>query len=276
MENSVKDALKDHLFHNKVIIAGPCALENRQSLKAAVQILHSLGIRLIRASLWKPRTSPGWDGMGLCGLYTLLEETLPLGMIPATEILSASQVQSIIEIMKNFGEHGKIILWLGARNQNHFELRIIAKMLADAGPQFILIYKNQMWEDQKHWQGIGEHILKSGFPKDRLIACHRGFAPGRAENNEGYRNLPNFDMAMDVKQKMQIPMLLDPSHIGGSQEKCLEILKRSQEYDFDGLLMEVHENPNNALTDAPQQLDQEKLRVALEMIKNLDLERKAA
>lgn len=274
--NSALEVLKDHLFHNKMIIAGPCALENRQSLKTIVHLLHSEGIRIVRASLWKPRTSPGWDGIGLWGLYTLLEETLPLGIIPATEIVSSTHVHALVEVMKNFGEHGRIIVWLGARNQNHFEIRTIAKILADAGPQFILIYKNQMWEDEKHWQGIGDHILKSGFPRERLIACHRGFAPGRAPNQEGYRNLPNFEMAMQIKQKMQIPMLLDPSHIGGSQEKCLEILRQSQNYEFDGILVEVHENPLKALTDSQQQLDHGKLKEALEIIRNLDLERKAA
>lgn len=268
MENSAKDILKDHLYHNKVIIAGPCALENRQSLKAVVRVMHSLGIRMVRASLWKPRTAPGWDGAGLAGLYTLLDETLPLGIIPATEILSATQVLAIVEIMKNFGEHGKIILWVGSRNQNHFELRAIAKILADAGPQFILIYKNQMWEDEKHWQGIGDHILKAGFPKDRLLACHRGFAPGRATNQEGYRNLPNFEMAMEIKQKMDVPMLIDPSHIGGSQNKCLDIFKQSKAYDFDGALVEVHESPTRALTDSQQQLDFEKLQEFLELVKN--------
>lgn len=276
MKSSAINILKDHLYHKKMIIAGPCALENRQSLKAVVQVLHSLGIRMVRASLWKPRTAPGWDGMGLWGLYTLLEETLPLGIIPATEILSAAQVQAIVDVMKNFGEHGKIILWLGSRNQNHFELRAIAKILADAGPQFFLIYKNQMWEDQKHWQGIGDHILKAGFPKDRLLSCHRGFAPGRADNQEGYRNLPNFDMAMEIKVKMEIPMLIDPSHIGGSQEKCIDIIKQSNAFDFDGALVEVHESPGRALTDSQQQLDFEKLHEFLEIVKNCEYQKKAA
>lgn len=269
MDSAAFEFLKNHLWNdNKIVIAGPCALENRHLLNNVVKIIHPLGVRMVRASLWKPRTNPSWDGLGLWGLYTLLEETLPLGIIPATEILSAQQVVTIVEVMKNFGEHAKIILWVGSRNQNHFELREIARILANAGPQFILIYKNQMWEDYKHWLGIGEHIIKAGFPAERLIACHRGFAPGRSENQEGYRNLPNFEMAMEVKEKMNIPMILDPSHIGGSQQKCLDILRLSQNFDFDGILVEVHEAPNKALTDATQQLDQAKFKEALEIIKD--------
>lgn len=280
MKQNIHEALKNHLYHDRMIIAGPCALENRQSLRVVVNDLHSLGVKMIRASLWKPRTTPSWDGIGLWGLYTLLEETLPLGLIPATEVFSAHQAQTIVEIMKNFGENARIILWIGARNQNHFELREIAKILSDAGPQFYLIYKNQMWEDLQHWQGIGDHIIKAGFPKERLMTCHRGFAPGRAQNEEGLRNLPNFDMAMEIRVKMEIPMLIDPSHIGGSVEKCMKVLKEALEYPFDGILIEVHENPSKAVTDSKQQLDASMFKELLDHIEKIDhersLQRKAA
>lgn len=276
MELIIPEALKSYLYHHRMIIAGPCAMENRQTLKHVVPHLHNMGIRMVRASLWKPRTQPGWDGVGLWGLYALLEETLPLGIIPATEVFTGAQAQTIVDIMRNFGENAPIILWIGARNQNHFELRSIAKILGDAGPQFYLLYKNQMWEDIKHWQGIGDHILKAGFPKARLIACHRGFAPGRTENHEGLRNLPNYEMAMEIKEKMRIPMLLDPSHIGGSVEKCMSIFKRALDYPFDGFLVEVRENPEKALTDAQQQLDVEHFAELLALIKKMDSEKSLA
>jgi chorismate mutase len=230
-------------------------------------MLQPLGISAIRASLWKPRTQPGWEGLGADSLDLLLEETLPHGIVPATEILSADQARLVVEGLMRFGGKGKILVWIGARNQNHIEQRNIAKVLAEGPPSITFMFKNQMWVDERHWVGIYEHIVGAGFPKERLLACHRGFAPGATLNPDGLRNLPDFEMAMRLKEKMGIPMLLDPSHIGGSRQNVMRIIQQAQTFDFDGYLVEVHHQPENAKTDIHQQLSEVEFQQVLRIIK---------
>ncbi len=247
----------------KWVIAGPCALESRHQLRECARILKQLGVTMIRASLWKPRTQPGWEGLGWMSLPLLLEETLAHGMTPATEIISVEHAHMIVQALEHYGRDARMLVWLGSRNQNHIEQRRIAQILA-AGPKGItLMFKNQMWDDERHWLGIYEHLLAAGFPQERLMTCHRGFCPGKQPNPKGFRNLPDFDMAMRVKQQTGIPMLLDPSHIGGSPENVLDVMAASAAYDFDGCLVEMHSEPQKAKTDAKQQLSPEQFKELL-------------
>ena len=246
--------MKEHIDTKNMIIAGPCALESKEQLQESVQALKKLNISIIRASLWKPRTQPGWEGLGWMSLPLLLEETVPHGMTPATEIISAEHAEMIVHALTQYGSNAKMLVWLGSRNQNHIEQTRIAKILSQGSNQITLMFKNQMWDDERHWMGIYEHLLGAGFPKNRLISCHRGFSPGKLPNPKGYRNLPDYEMAMRLKEKMDIPMLLDPSHIGGSQQNVLHVAEQALLYDFDGMMVEVHTNPTAAKTDAKQQL----------------------
>jgi 3-deoxy-D-arabino-heptulosonate 7-phosphate (DAHP) synthase len=250
----------------KLIIAGPCALESRQQLRSCCSQLQPLGIQAIRASLWKPRTQPGWEGLGADSLDLLLEETLPLGLVPATEILNAEHAKQVVDALRRFDSNSKMLVWLGARNQNHIEQRAIAQILALGPKNLNLMFKNQMWTDERHWIGIYEHLIDAKFPKERLIACHRGFSPGMAPNPLKLRNLPDFEMAMRIKEKMQIPMVLDPSHIGGNRENVLDIMQEAQKYQFDGYLIEVHDQPEKAKTDVNQQLSVSEFQQLLKMI----------
>ncbi len=236
------------------VIAGPCALESREQLRRCVAALHQLGVGSIRASLWKPRTQPGWEGLGAESLPILLEETLPYGLVPATEIITAEHACIVRDTMKAYGEEARILVWLGARNQNHLEQQKIARILSEGTSGITLMFKNQMWEDERHWVGIYEHLVSAGFPKERLMSCHRGFSPGKLPNPHHLRNLPDYEMAMRVKERLGIPMLLDPSHIGGSQANVLRVMEEAKAYAFDGYLIEVHASPEEALTDKNQQL----------------------
>jgi len=251
----------------KMVIAGPCALESRQQLRDCVQVLKQMGVTMIRASLWKPRTQPGWEGLGWMCLPLLLEETLPHGLVPATEIISAEHALMVVHALEHFGPDARIIVWLGSRNQNHMEQKKISKILATGPEGITFIFKNQMWEDERHWLGIAEHILSEGFPRERLMICHRGFSPGKMPNPKGYRNLPDFEMAMRVKAKTGLPMLLDPSHIGGSRGNVIELCHEAAAYDFDGCLIEMHCDPENAKTDARQQLSPVQLQGVLQTLR---------
>lgn len=250
----------------RAIIAGPCALESRSQLRESVQTLKSLGINIVRACLWKPRTKPGWDGLGYMGVAILLEEVLSKGLIPATEIITSKHAECLAESLQAYDSSAELLLWLGSRNQNHIEFGEIAKILA-AGPKGIyLMFKNQMWDDEAHWLGIAEHLLANGFPKERLLTCHRGFAPGKMPNPQNLRNLPDFDMAMRVKQKLGLPMLFDPSHTGGSPQNVMLVTNQALRYDFDGYIVEVHASPECAKTDSKQQLSTNQLVKIIEVV----------
>lgn len=143
-----------------------------------------------------------------------------------------------------------MLVWIGARNQNHFELKRIAKILAEGPNSLLFMFKNQVWLDKKHWFGIYEHIAQTGFPQHRLLACHRGFSPGYGANPDKLRNIPEYKLCMEMKEKMKIPMILDPSHIAGARDKVFTIVEQSRAYDFDGYIIEVHDNVSIAKTDA--------------------------
>lgn len=260
----------------KLVIAGPCALESRQQLRECVQILKQMGVTMIRASLWKPRTQPGWEGLGWMSLPLLLEETLPHGMVPATEIISAEHALMVVHALEQHEHNARMLVWLGSRNQNHIEQKKIAKILATGPEGITLMFKNQMWEDERHWLGICEHLLSEGFPRERLMVCHRGFSPGKMPNPKGYRNLPDFEMAMRVKEKTGLPMLLDPSHIGGSRENVLDICTIATAYQFDGHLVEMHCEPEHAKTDKLQQLSPIEFQALLKIIRGPSYKREVA
>ncbi|MCB1113255.1 MAG: hypothetical protein KDK62_00685, partial [Chlamydiia bacterium] len=241
-------------------------LESREGLRKTVQILKKLKINYLRASLWKPRTRPGWSGMGYGFLPLLLEETALNGIIPATEVGSSGQAQETADYLKEQENAPEVILWLGSRNQNHDEQQAIARILKDC-PTVTLMVKNQMWEDENHWLGIVEHVLSTGFPEERLWLCHRGFAPAREGNPALFRNVPNFEMAMWIKEQTNLKVILDPSHIGGCREKVFWILRESFDYDFDGYMIETHDDPEKALTDKSQQLTPNEIEEAVNLIR---------
>lgn len=252
-----------HETLKKIMIAGPCALESREQLKECRRLLMPLGINAIRASLWKPRTQPGWEGLGTASLDILFEETIPYGLMPATEIISVEHAHDVVMALKRFGEKGRVLVWLGARNQNHIEQRRVAQVLASGPSSLFFMFKNQMWDDERHWMGISQHILSAGFPMERLLICHRGFSPGKQQNPEGFRNLPDYEMAMRIKEQTKLPMILDPSHIGGTRRNVFKTMEEAKKYDFDGFIIEVHHQPEAAKTDMNQQLSIEEFKKLL-------------
>ncbi|EKE15117.1 MAG: hypothetical protein ACD_12C00142G0001 [uncultured bacterium] len=251
----------------KIIIAGPCAAESREQVVNCALTLKKQGIKTMRASLWKPRTKPGFEGVGVKGIPWLAEVT-NLGITVATEILLPTQLTRLIRVIGKKGDLRKVLLWIGSRNQNHLIQREIAKIIKEKMPKNVkLLIKNQAWADERHWLGIVDHILGSGISPKRLILCHRGFSPNNQKNPENLRNLPDFEMAMRVKKKARLPMLIDPSHIGGSVENVFKVTKQSADFDFDGMMVEVHPEPKIAKSDAKQQLTFKELDKLLKIIK---------
>lgn len=247
----------------KLIIAGPCTAESTEQVNLAVQQLKGLDIHGMRAGIWKPRTRPGFAGLGEEGI-DLLKMIVRAGKVAATEVMLPSHAEVLVERLVRKYPEREFVFWIGARNQNHMLQYEISKVLKNERTVYLMI-KNQMWRSEKHWLGIYEHVTAAGFPAERMLICHRGFAP-HDHNPRNLKNIPDFAMAMRVKQLTGRPMILDPSHIGGETNKVLEILKEAKQYDFDGYMIEVHPNPREALVDAAQQLTVEQLKQVLHEI----------
>jgi len=236
----------------KIIIAGPCAVENHEQVLESMKQAKILQIDFLRLSLWKPRTKPGFEGVGEEGIFYVIEAATA-GVNPAVEPILIEHAQQVADAFLKVKNNTKLLFWIGARNQNHYIQRGIASVAAK-DPRIFLMVKNQIWHNEKHWEGIVEHVLDGGLPKERLLLCHRGFAPLSDNNPRGYRNVPDFDMAMRMKEKTGLPMLFDPSHTGGSVEKVFTIAHEANQHAFDGYIIEVHPNPKAALSDSTQQL----------------------
>ena len=252
----------------KINIFGPCAAESQDQIIAVVRALKERDVGIMRGSWWKPRTSPGFDGVGSQAAPWFAEVTR-MGLIVATEVLLPNHVSEVMQgIVANGGNPEQVLLWLGSRNQNHLTQQEIARTLLGESPNTVrLMIKNQPWMDERHWLGIVEHVVSAGFPPERIIMCHRGFAPGNEPNPNGLRNLPDWEMAMRVKEETGLPMLIDPSHIGGTRANVWRILREAAQFPFDGVMLEVHPEPDKATTDAKQQLSIADLDQILEICK---------
>lgn len=245
--------MKDLKIKKKtIIIAGPCAAESEEQIVASIKEAKRRGVDFIRISLWKPRTKPGFEGLCLMGLPLMIRAAI-MGVNPATEVLipehAKAAMRAVLPVLK---KDGKLLLWIGSRNQNHLLQREIARMVSKDKRVFLLI-KNQPWADEKHWEGIIEHVLEGGVRPDNLILCHRGFMPN-GHNPLKLRNVPDFEMSMRIKSKAGLPMVFDPSHTGGSVSNVLKLARQAICHNFDGIMVEVHPEPKKALTDSKQQL----------------------
>lgn len=247
--------------NKKIIIVGPCAAESREIIIKSLKSAKSRPVDFVRISLWKPRTKPGFDGLKEEGI-PLLTEAAKMGINPATEVILPEHAEKVSESVLKVSKTAKVLIWIGARNQNHYIQQEIARV-ASQDKRIFLMVKNQPWVSQEHWEGIIEHVLSGGISPKNLLVCHRGFIPN-GHNPEGYRNVPDFAMAMQVRQKTGLPMIFDPSHTGGSVPNVLKITKQAAPYQFDGLIVEVHPNPKIALTDAKQQLTWKQFDMLLE------------
>lgn len=234
-----------------IIIAGPCAAESVEQVLQSIKEAKKRDIDFLRMSLWKPRTKPGFEGLQEPGV-PLLVLAAKMGVNPATEVILPSHAEKVIDAVLSASKDGKVLVWIGARNQNHYIQQEISRVAAGNKRVFLMV-KNQPWESLEHWEGIIEHVLHGGIDKSHLIVCHRGFTPNGV-NPLHLRNIPDYDMAITIKKKYGLAMIFDPSHSGGSVENVFRMAKEATEHDFDGFLVEVHPDPVHALTDAKQQL----------------------
>jgi chorismate mutase len=239
-----------------LLIAGPCSVESEeQILKTARSLKKNEKIQIFRAGLWKPRTRPGaFEGVGTKGIKWLLKAKELTGFKIAVEVANPKHVE--ICLKNNID-----ILWLGARTvSNPFSVQEIADSLKGINiPVFI---KNPLNPDLELWTGAIERFYLNGLRK--LAAVHRGFYP--FEKNE-LRNIPKWEIPIELKLRFEnLPIICDPSHIAGKRDFVGEISQQAINLNFDGLMIESHHNPDNALSDNQQQLTPNELNNLLKKL----------
>lgn len=234
-----------------------------------------LGVHAMRASLFKPRTKPGFEGVGYDqGGDWFAEVARTHELAVATEVTSGNDVDMLVNKLAAISKPTQLVVWLGSRMQVHTLQQDVGRALRNAPDNTLLMIKNQPWGDQNHWEGIVDHVAAgSQFSAEemqqRVALCHRGFMPYGMPNPENWRNVPDLEMAMRVKARTGLKMTLDPSHIAGSRENVFKIVEQAVQdpnMSFDGFIVEVHANPNAALTDAKQQLSIAEFKRLLEEI----------
>ena len=238
-----------------IVIAGPCSAESREQVMSTATQLAAKGVRIFRAGIWKPRTKPGgFEGVGVAGLPWMKEVKQATGMLLATEVATPYHVFEAIKA-------GIDILWIGARTAaNPFAMQELADSLK--GTDIPVLVKNPVNPDLELWIGGIERLYRAGVK--RLGVIHRGFS---SYEKKLYRNLPLWHIPIELKRRYpNLTIFCDPSHIGGKRELVAPIAQQAMDLNFDGLIVESHCDPDNALSDAAQQITPEVLDFTLSML----------
>ena len=251
--------MNEGIFHVKdqpLIIAGPCSAETEeQVLETAIRLKKTGKIDILRAGIWKPRTSPGsFEGVGAKGLPWLVEAKKQTGIPTTVEVANAKHVELCLEFDID-------VLWIGARTTvNPFAVQEIADALR--GIDIPVMVKNPINPDLALWLGSVERIKKAGIKN--IAAIHRGFS-NLAEKY--YRNRPQWQIAIEfMRQSPDIPLICDPSHICGRRDILKDVSQKALDLDYDGLMIESHITPDDAWSDAAQQITPEALGSMLDSL----------
>jgi chorismate mutase len=225
------------------LIAGPCGVESPEQLAAIAGSLSKGGVQMLRGGIWKPRTRPGsFQGIGEEGLRWLKDAGVSNGMYVTTEVAEPIHVELALKA-------GIDCLWVGARTVvNPFHVQRLADALT--GVDIPVMVKNPLTPDLELWIGALERFNGAGIT--RLAAIHRGFS---AYERSRYRNSPNWPIPIELKRRFpELPLFCDPSHIAGQRTMITSVSQTALDLHFDGLMVEVHHQPETALSDRQQQL----------------------
>ncbi len=226
-----------------VLIAGPCSAETEDQVMETAHDLAAQGIALFRAGIWKPRTRPGaFEGVGTPGLRWLRRVKQETGLPVTTEV---ANTQHVFEALK----HGIDVLWIGARTTvNPFSVQEVADALQ--GVDIPVLIKNPVNADLKLWIGAIERVYKAGIK--RIAAVHRGFSQ---HGDNRFRNTPLWQLPIELRRRFpDLQLICDHSHICGRRDILSAIAQQALDLNYDGIMTEVHPRPDEAWSDAEQQL----------------------
>lgn len=250
MENNkeMRKWLDDMNLGHPLVIAGPCSAETEDQVLKIAHELKDTDVSYYRAGIWKPRTRPGnFEGVGAIGLKWLQKVKEETGLKTATEVANRAHVDLALE-------HDVDLLWIGARSTVS---PFIVQEIADAleGTDKIVLVKNPVNPDLSLWLGAVERLHSANIEK--LGVIHRGFS---TYEKTKYRNIPEWQLAIELQTKFpDLPIINDPSHITGKRDMIFDVSQTALDLNFDGLMIETHFDPDNAWSDAAQQVTPETL-----------------
>lgn len=245
MENKkeMRNWLDEFKLIHPLVIAGPCSAETEDQVLKIAHDLKDTDVSVYRAGIWKPRTRPGmFEGVGAIGLKWLEKVKKETGLLTATEVANASHVKLALE-------YDIDILWIGARSTVS---PFIVQEIADAlnGTEKIVLVKNPVNPDLSLWLGGIERLYTANIKK--LGVIHRGFS---TYEKSKYRNNPEWQLPIELQNRFpDLPLICDPSHIAGRRDILQDISQTALDLNFDGLMIETHIDPDNAWSDAAQQI----------------------
>ena len=235
-----------------LILSGPCSIESENQIMATAQALAKIPeVKMLRGGIWKPRTRPdAFEGRGEEGLAWLREAKRETGLPVATEVATPEHVELALKYEVD-------ALWIGARTVvNPFSVQQLADALKGVDvPVFI---KNPVSPDLNLWMGAFERFQKAGVKQ--LAAIHRGFSYYK---ESPYRNFPMWEIPIELTRRLNVPVITDISHICGNRDLLQATAQKALDLATDGLMIECHINPAEALTDAKQQITPEELKQLL-------------
>ncbi len=238
-----------------IVIAGPCSAETEEQVMTTARQLAGKGCHMFRAGVWKPRTKPGgFEGHGEKALPWMKQVKEETGMLTATEVATPEHVELALK-------YGIDILWVGARTSaNPFAMQSLADSLR--GVDIAVLVKNPVNPDLELWIGALERINGAGIR--RLGAIHRGFS---SYEKKLYRNMPMWQIPIELHRRIpNLPILNDPSHIGGRRDLIAPLCQQAMDLGMDGLMVESHCSPDEAWSDAKQQVTPDILDYILSML----------
>lgn len=258
MENSkdLRNWLDSMALTHPLVIAGPCSAETEAQVLQIAHELKDTDVNYYRAGIWKPRTRPGnFEGVGSIGLKWLQQVKKETGLKTATEVANRAHVDLALE-------HDVDLLWIGARSTVS---PFIVQEIADAlkGTDKIVLVKNPVNPDLSLWLGAVERLHSANIRN--LGVIHRGFS---TYEKTKYRNIPEWQLAIELQTRFpDLPLINDPSHITGKRDMVFDISQTALDLNFDGLMIETHCDPDNAWSDAAQQVTPKKLVQIMEDLK---------
>jgi chorismate mutase len=245
MENKkqLRNWLDNLKLKHPLVIAGPCSAETEDQVLKIAHQLKDTDVSYYRAGIWKPRTRPGnFEGVGALGLKWLQKVKSETGLKTATEVANRAHVELALE-------HDIDLLWIGARSTVS---PFIVQEIADAlkGTDKVVLVKNPVNPDLALWLGAIERLANADIKN--LGVIHRGFS---SYEKSKYRNNPEWQMAIELQTKFpDLPLINDPSHITGKRDMIFDVSQTALDLNFDGLMIETHHDPENAWSDAAQQV----------------------
>jgi chorismate mutase len=237
------------------VIAGPCSAETEEQVMETALQLAAKGCHNFRAGVWKPRTKPGgFEGNGEKALPWIKRVKDETGMLVSIEVATPEHVELALK-------YGIDILWVGARTSaNPFAMQALADALK--GVDIPVFVKNPVNPDLELWIGAMERLNQAGVK--RLAAIHRGFS---SYDKKIYRNTPMWQIPIEMHRRIpDLPIICDPSHIGGRRELIAPLCQQAMDLGFDGLIVESHCDPDKAWSDAKQQVTPDVLDYILSLL----------